>query len=555
MSIPSSGSSTLRSASITSSRVGIRWSRVSRRGLVARQTDFLAAFSREEVDAVHEAQPVAAGAHYERMRPRAVGLEPDSAQQVAVRDTRRDHDHLAGGEVVQREDPLHVLHPGLLRRSDLGRRRRPQLRLEAAAEAAQGRGRQDRLARPAGPDREVGVRPAHGRRDRRGDVSVLDQLDPRAGVADLLDQIVVPGAVEDDRRDVVHHPAERLGDRADVVADGPAQVDRVSRARADRHLAHVHVRQRLEGARLADRDHRHRPVAAARDDAAALQGVEGEVDLGPPRSDRLAGREVVGVTARADDARAVEGQLLEREPHRGRRVVLGRLLVGAPEPARPGERGSLRDARVALAEAGPALVAGPVGPRLRLGLRHRAASTGSAAVSTSSITSPIAASMFPFSITGTPCLRARPRMYVWISRMSSIASRYFSYGRTPSESLSRIQKWLACASASLIERTHSTTSAPSIFGSIPGTRWTPSITTDQPSSRGRSIAARTPTSTSRVCSRKPCSTASPPSSSSSAIAFPASKLEWWIAGMNSREKKARIVWRTKSGGVTRVIPS
>ena len=94
--------------------------------------------------------------------------------------------------------------------------------------------------------------------------------------------------------------------------------------------------------------------------------------------------------------------------------------------------------------------------------------------------------------------------------MSSKASRYFSYGRTPSESLSRTQKWLACASASSIASTHSTTSAPSIFGSIPGTRWTPSSTIDQPSSSARSIAARTPTSTSRVCSRKPSITASPP---------------------------------------------
>src|SRR3954453_1354189 len=108
MSIPSSGSSTLRSASITSSRVGIRWSRVSRRGLVARQAYFLAPFSREEVDAVHEAHPVAAGAHHERMRPRAVGLEADSAQQVAVRDARRDPHNLPGGEGGGGEEPPHT---------------------------------------------------------------------------------------------------------------------------------------------------------------------------------------------------------------------------------------------------------------------------------------------------------------------------------------------------------------------------------------------------------------------------------------------------------------
>ena len=36
--------------------------------------------------------------------------------------------------------------------------------------------------------------------------------------------------------------------------------------------------------------------------------------------------------------------------------------------------------------------------------------------------------------------------------------------------------------------------------------------------------------------------------------IPASKLEWWIAGMKSSEKNARIVWRMKSVDVTRVIP-
>ena len=42
--------------------------------------------------------------------------------------------------------------------------------------------------------------PRIGSRDRRGHVAVLDQLDPGARGADLLDQIVVAGAVEHERR-------------------------------------------------------------------------------------------------------------------------------------------------------------------------------------------------------------------------------------------------------------------------------------------------------------------------------------------------------------------
>ena len=63
------------------------------------------------MDPVDETHPVAAGAHDERVRPRAVGEEPDAAEELAVRDAGRDDDHLFGREVVDREDPLDVFDP------------------------------------------------------------------------------------------------------------------------------------------------------------------------------------------------------------------------------------------------------------------------------------------------------------------------------------------------------------------------------------------------------------------------------------------------------------
>ena len=84
------------------------------------------------------------------------------AQEVAVRDSGRDDDHLARGEILGGEDAVHVVDPVLLRRLDLGARGRPELRLELAAEAAQRRGGEDRLARSADADREVVVRAADG---------------------------------------------------------------------------------------------------------------------------------------------------------------------------------------------------------------------------------------------------------------------------------------------------------------------------------------------------------------------------------------------------------
>src|SRR5262245_23030203 len=113
------------------------------------QAHFLTPFAREEVDPVHEAHPVAARAHDERVRTRAVGEEPHAAKQVARRDTGRDDDHFSPREVVESEDPRDVLEPVLTSSFDLRAGRRPELSLEASAETAQSGRRQHRLARAA----------------------------------------------------------------------------------------------------------------------------------------------------------------------------------------------------------------------------------------------------------------------------------------------------------------------------------------------------------------------------------------------------------------------
>src|SRR5918996_6158096 len=128
MSMPSSGSSTTRSASITSSRLGMG-------PRLPEEAHFLAPLAGEEVDAVDEAHPVVAGAHDDRVGARAVGQVADAAQEVAVRDARGGDDHLAGRELVGGEDLVDVGDPVLGRLLDLGAGRRPKLRLELAAQA------------------------------------------------------------------------------------------------------------------------------------------------------------------------------------------------------------------------------------------------------------------------------------------------------------------------------------------------------------------------------------------------------------------------------------
>ena len=248
---------------------------------------FLAPLAREEVDAVDEPHPVAARAHDERVRARRVGEEADAAQQVAVRDARRGDDHLLRREVVDREDAVEVVDAVRARLLDLGAPRRPELRLQLAAEAAERGRREHRLPRAADPDREVVVRSAHGGADRRGHVAVLDQLDARAGGADLLDQVVVARPVEDDRRDVVDHAAERVGDRADVVADRARRARSRPRARGPTAI----LRMYMSGSdgiepRGAAAIIEIAFVAAARDDRATLERVEREVELLAARADR-----------------------------------------------------------------------------------------------------------------------------------------------------------------------------------------------------------------------------------------------------------------------------
>src|SRR5205823_2733717 len=114
--------------------------------------------------------------------------------------------------------------------------------------------------------------------------------------------------------------------------------------------------------------------------------------------------------ARADHDRTVDRQVVERQAHRHRRVVLGRLLLGPAQPARPGQCRSLGHPGKVLAEAESPLAGKRFLAPLLLGLRHEPTAIGSAAVRTRSITSAIASSMFPFSTIGTSCLRARSRM-------------------------------------------------------------------------------------------------------------------------------------------------
>src|SRR6185436_18826955 len=149
---------------------------------------------------------------------------------------------------------------------------------------------------------------------------------------------------------------------------------------------------------------------------------------------------------RADHDPALDLKLVDRRSHGDAGRFLRGLLVGAAEPARAAERRPLRRADVHLAAARPRgrlLGARGLGLVGRLG-HCSTALNDSPRVYTTSMTSAIACSMFPFWITGTSVLSAWSRMKSWRWRMSPSRSRYFSSARVPPVAASRIEKCSAC---------------------------------------------------------------------------------------------------------------
>ena len=251
-----------------------------------------------------------------------------------------------------------------------------------------------------------------------------------------------------------------------------------------------------------DDDHRDRAVAAARHDATPLERVEREVDVLAARADRPAQRASGLDVAGADHDAAADRQLRRapppsprtqtprRSPGRRGRASAPRRAPRARSRARTTRTGTvgrvvaIRPARTVLPCSAPApspwrsrarccrsrrparSPAAPARPRTPGSGGCRAAHRG---------TSPRAG--------GRPSSRPAPRS-------APRASPRLSIART---------QWI--------------TSAPSTFGSIPGTRWTPSSTSDQPSWSARSITARTPIRTFWVWSTNAPSTSRNSSSS------------------------------------------
>ena len=204
---------------------------------------------------------------------------------------------------------------------------RPQLALDLAAQAAQSRRGDHALVSAADADRQVVVRAADRGADRGHDVAVGDQLDARAGLADLGDQIVVARPVEHDRGHVVATAAERLGDRL-RCSRRPGGAGRSGpRARGPTAIRRMYMSGRVTnapGSLTAIID-----IAPGRPghDFAPFERIERQVDRAPAGADLLPAASAPS-SAAPTTTRPSTGRSLERVLHRARR----------PPPRRPRDR-------------------------------------------------------------------------------------------------------------------------------------------------------------------------------------------------------------------------
>ena len=165
---------------------------------------------------------------------------------------------VAGDQVVGVQHPIEVVAGGQ-RLLALRLVARPQLRLDRAAHALERAGGDDALGRTADAHQHVHVGAVPGGADRAGDVAVADERIRAPAAAYLVDQLGVPGPVQDADGDVGDAGPLGLGDAAQILGDARVDVDHVGAVRADRDLLHVEDGARVEHrAAFGHRQHRHR---------------------------------------------------------------------------------------------------------------------------------------------------------------------------------------------------------------------------------------------------------------------------------------------------------
>src|SRR4051812_22437154 len=310
-----------------------------------------------DVDSVDEADARWVALHDDRAGARAVTKEAHAAHQRSVGDARcREDDAVAGREVLGGVDAGRI-------RNAHGAAPLFVLRLvdhesceNLAVQAAHRGGSEHAFRRAAGAHHRVYARADDRGRDTGRQVTVADQSDPRAGRADIGDQLLVPRTIEHDDDEVLDVAAERLRDRGEVFRRRRVKADGGLRARADDQLFHVEIR-RMEQPALARRgEHRDGVGFAGGAKIRPLERIDRDLHGGQRAPWKLPARRhtdlLTDVEHRRlvalpfpDDDGAVDRHGVERFAHRLDGGLIRLVTIALAHRVRTGDRRLLDDAQ------------------------------------------------------------------------------------------------------------------------------------------------------------------------------------------------------------------
>src|SRR5918999_690768 len=285
--------------------------------------------------------------HHHRVRPRAVGLVADAAEQGPVGDTGGREEHLlAGDEVLGRQGAVQAVaavEEGLSLPVISG----IQLSLDRSADAGERAGSDHSFGRAAHTHQDVGALRG-GREDGSGDVAIGDESHPGAGLPDPGHQVLVARTIKHHDRDIFR--VDVLGPRhlPDVLLGPGVKLDGVGGLRAHGQLVHVHRGPRIEHrASLGNGDNRKGVPHSFGKEAGPVDGVDRHVHGGTLTvPDLLAVVEHRGLVLLplADDHDAVHRYGVEHQPHGVHGRLIGALFLPSPHPSTGGKGRCLRDA-------------------------------------------------------------------------------------------------------------------------------------------------------------------------------------------------------------------
>ena len=178
--------------------------------------------------------------HDQGMSAGAIAEETHAAEDIAVGDAGAGEDDLAAGsEIFGFVNALGVSDAHFGQAFLMFGLADHQARQHLAIEATQRRGGEHAFGGAACAHDSMNAGADDGRGDAGGKIAVADQADARAGGANIFDELLVAGAVENDDDKIFFVAVETPSDGADIVDHGRVKVDRALATRADHDFFHI----------------------------------------------------------------------------------------------------------------------------------------------------------------------------------------------------------------------------------------------------------------------------------------------------------------------------